>query len=95
MDAVNGDCQNNDIYKHLGRRSGANENDHIEAVKQNFEERFGTRGFMYLHVSEILKNYPKWDAEKPIDITCVEDIFGPDKRPRPERINSRGGKKKK
>ena len=81
---LNGDCQKfNGIYKHLQRRSGETEHDHVENAKANFEQRFGTRGFTYVHVWEILKNYPKWDAEEPLDIACVEDIFGPDKRDRP------------
>ena len=42
-----------------------------------------------------MKNYPKWDAEDPLDVTCLDDIFGPDKRPRPERTNRRAGKKQK
>jgi hypothetical protein len=77
---INGDCQKfKAIYKHLQRRSGENEHDHIEIAKTSFDERFGSRGFTYVHVWEILKLYLKWDAEEPLDITCLEDIFGPDK----------------
>ncbi|PWA92012.1 myb-like domain, Myb/SANT-like DNA-binding domain protein [Artemisia annua] len=93
---LNGDCQKfNAIYKHIGRRSGENDRDQIENAKKSFEERFGTRGFNYEHVLDVLKHYPKWDAEEPIDITCLDDIFGPDKRPRPERTTRRPGKKQK
>lgn len=48
---LNGDCQKfNAIYKHIQRRSGENEHDHIKNAKTNFEERFGSRGFTYEHV---------------------------------------------
>ena len=51
---------------------------------------------MYVHVWEILRHYPKWDAEEAIDITCLEDIFGPDKRPRPDDAKkTRTAKKQK
>lgn len=93
---LNGDCQKfNAIYRHIERLSGENEHDHIENAKTSFEERFGSRGFTYVHVWEILKRYPKWDAEEPLDITCLEDIFGPDKRPCLERNTKRAGKKQK
>lgn len=93
---LNSDCQKfHAIYKHIGRRSGENEHDQIKNAEANFEERFGLRGFTYLHVWEVLKQYPKWDAEEPLDISCLEDIFGPDKRPRPERTTKRAGKKQK
>ena len=53
----NGDCQKfHAIYRHIQRRSGENEHDHIENAKANFEQRFGTRGFTYVHVWKILKN---------------------------------------
>ena len=93
---MNADCQKfHAIYKHLERRSGENDHDHVENAKTSFSQRFGQRGFNLVHVWEILKRYPKWDAEEPLDITCLEDIFGPDKRPRPERTNRRPGKKPK
>ena len=61
---LNGDCQKfHALYKHLERRSGENEHNHINNAKANFDERFGSRGFNYEHVWEVLKNYPKWDAE--------------------------------
>lgn len=87
---INGDCQKfNVVYKQLQRRICENEADHLENAKTNFEERFGSKSFMYVHVWEVLNFFPKWDAEEPIDITCLEDIFGPDKRPRPERDGGR------
>jgi hypothetical protein len=91
---MNGDCQKfNAIYKHLVRRSGENEHDQINNAKVSFAERFGARGFTYEHVWEFLRNYPKWNVEDPLDVSCLEDIFGPDARPRPERANKRAGKK--
>ena len=93
---LNGDCQKfHTIYKHLERRSGETEHDHIENAKTSFEERFGSRGFTYVHIWEVLKHYPKWDVEEPLDITCFDDIFGPDKRPHPKRNNKRAEKKQK
>lgn len=69
---INGDCKKfNVVYKHLQRRSGENEHDQLENAKTNFENHFGNKSFMYVHVWEILRHYPKWDAEEPIDITCL------------------------
>ncbi|PWA94497.1 ABC transporter Tap-like, P-loop containing nucleoside triphosphate hydrolase [Artemisia annua] len=93
---LNSDCQKiNSNYKHIGRRSGENEYDQIKNAETNFEQRFGTRSFTYLHVWEILKQYPKWDAEDPLNFACLEDIFGPDKRPRPETTTTQAQKKQK
>lgn len=94
---INGNCQKfNTIYKHLQHRSGENDVDHLENAKTNFEQRFGSRSFMYFHVWEVLRNYPKWDADDPIDISCTEDIFDPDKRPHPDGAKkSRASKKQK
>lgn len=94
---VNGDCQKfNDVYKHLQRRSGENNNDHFESAKENFEQRFAGKKFEYVHMRDILKKNPKWDAEEPIDIACLEDIFGLDKRPRPDgAYKTRASKKTK
>lgn len=66
---INGDCQKfNVVYKHLQHRSGENDIDHLENAKTSFEQHFSERSFMYVHVWEVLRKYPKWD---------VEDIFGP------------------
>jgi hypothetical protein len=86
---INGDCQKfNAFYKHLQRRSGENKHDHLENAKRNFE-RFGSKEFVYVHIWQVLKNYPKWNAEDPIDITCLKDIFRPNKRPHPKRDGGR------
>ena len=60
---INGDCQKfNDFYKYLQRRSGENDPNHLENAKTNFENWFGNKSYMHVHVWEILRHYPNWDA---------------------------------
>ncbi|GJX87270.1 hypothetical protein Tco_0339284 [Tanacetum coccineum] len=82
---INGDCQKfNVIYKHLERKSGRNEADHIEAAKVTFAaQQLKGRKFMLEHAWRILKGHSKWDAPKPIDTEDHTEIFRPDVRPRP------------
>ncbi|GJS61793.1 hypothetical protein Tco_0656577 [Tanacetum coccineum] len=81
---INSDCQKfNAIYKHLIRKSGENEVDHIENANDTYMERYGNTKFQYVHSSNILKSYPKWDATKPIDEDNLTELFGPDPRARP------------
>ncbi|GKC61082.1 hypothetical protein Tco_1088680 [Tanacetum coccineum] len=81
---INGDCQKfNAIYKHLERKSGENEADHIETAKTNFMAQSKGRKFLLDYAWRILKNHSKWDALKPLDTNDHTKIFGPDVRPRP------------
>ncbi|GJS98550.1 zinc finger BED domain-containing protein RICESLEEPER 2-like protein [Tanacetum coccineum] len=86
---INGDCQNfNAIYKHLERKSGENEADHIEAAKITFAaQQLTGRKFQLEHCWRILKGHSKWDAPKPLDTEDHTEIFSPDVRPRPARKN--------
>ncbi|GKB70963.1 hypothetical protein Tco_0932375 [Tanacetum coccineum] len=78
---INGDCQKfNAIYKHLTRKSEKNEADHIENAKDSYMECCDNKKFAYVHVWNILKSYPKWDAAKPIDEVNLAELFGPDLR---------------
>ncbi|GKC13560.1 hypothetical protein Tco_1010342 [Tanacetum coccineum] len=77
------DCQRfNDIYKNLNRKSGESDADLVENAKTAYIDRYGKK-FLYPHVWNILKNYPKWDAAEPIDADNLEELFGPDPRERP------------
>ncbi|GKA38787.1 hypothetical protein Tco_0731338 [Tanacetum coccineum] len=80
---INGDCQKfNAIYKHLERKSGENEVDHIEAAKVTFvAQQPKGRKFMLEHAWRILKGHSKWDASKPLETKDHTEIFGPDVRP--------------
>ncbi|GJU89970.1 hypothetical protein Tco_1302393 [Tanacetum coccineum] len=82
---INGDCQKfNAIYKHLERKSGENEADHIETAKINFAaQQAKGRKFLLDHAWRILKNHSKWDAPELLDTDDHTKIFGPDVRPRP------------
>ncbi|GKD36856.1 hypothetical protein Tco_1257063 [Tanacetum coccineum] len=81
---INDDCQKfNAIYKHLQRKSGENEVDHIENAKTNFTERYDNRKFTFIHVWNVLKAYPKCDSAEPIDQDNLAELFGTDPRPRP------------
>ncbi|GKB19576.1 hypothetical protein Tco_0853499 [Tanacetum coccineum] len=82
---INGDCQKfNAIYKHLRRKSGENEADHIEAAKVTFAaQQTKGRKFQVEHAWRILKGHSKWDAPKPLDTEDHTKIFRPDVRPRP------------
>ncbi|GKC61207.1 hypothetical protein Tco_1088805 [Tanacetum coccineum] len=84
-DSINGDCQKfNAIYKHIERKSGENEADHIEAAKITFAAHQSKgRKFQLEHAWRILKGHSKWDAPKPLDTEDHTEIFGPDTRPRP------------
>ncbi|GKA10198.1 melanoma-associated antigen 8 isoform X1 [Tanacetum coccineum] len=80
---MHGDCQRfNAYYKQANRKSGENEADLIETVKTVYLERVGKK-FQYPHMWKILKEYPKWDAAKPIDGDNLLEVFVPDKRERP------------
>ncbi|GJW53280.1 hypothetical protein Tco_0097365 [Tanacetum coccineum] len=80
---MHGDCQRlNSIYKHLTRKSGENDSDHVENAKTSYMERYGNKRFQYVHAWDILKNYPKWDAAEPIDEDNLVELFGPDPRAR-------------
>ncbi|GKD63303.1 hypothetical protein Tco_1305411 [Tanacetum coccineum] len=63
---INGDCQKfNAIYKHLERKSGENEADHIEAAKITFATQQPTgRKFQLEHCWRILKGHSKWYKHK-------------------------------
>ncbi|GJU19072.1 hypothetical protein Tco_1147038 [Tanacetum coccineum] len=82
---INGDCQKfNVIYKHIQRKSGENEADHIEAAKITFAaQQPKGRKFQLEHAWHILKGHSKWDAPEPLDTEDHTEIFGPDTRPRP------------
>nr|GEZ04485.1 laccase/diphenol oxidase family protein [Tanacetum cinerariifolium] len=82
---INGDCQKfNTIYKHLERKNGENEADHIDAAKITFAaQQPKGRKFQLEHCWRILKARSKWDAPKPLDTEDHTEIFGPDVRPRP------------
>ncbi|GJU27412.1 hypothetical protein Tco_1166033 [Tanacetum coccineum] len=81
---MHGDCQRfNPIYKHLTRRSGESDADLVENAKLSYLQRYGNKKFQYVHVWNILKNYPKWNAAKPIDADNLKELFGPDPRERP------------
>ncbi|GJV44988.1 hypothetical protein Tco_1429524 [Tanacetum coccineum] len=77
---TNADCQKfNAIYKHLERKSGENEADHIEAAKISFaaQQQKG-RKFQLEHCWRILRGHPKWDAPTPLDTEDHTEIFGAD-----------------
>nr|GEV88679.1 hypothetical protein [Tanacetum cinerariifolium] len=82
---INGDCQKfNAIYKHLERKSGKNEADHIEAAKVTFAaQQPKGRKFQLEHAWRILKGHSKWDPPKPLYMEDHTKNFGPDVRPRP------------
>ncbi|GKB72618.1 hypothetical protein Tco_0934030 [Tanacetum coccineum] len=82
---TNADCQKfNAIYKHLERKSGENEADHIEAAKITFAaQQPKGRKFQLEHCWRILRGHPKWDAPTPLDTEDHTEIFGADVRPRP------------
>nr|GEU60089.1 hypothetical protein [Tanacetum cinerariifolium] len=86
---INGDCQKfNAIYKHLERKSGENEADHIDAAKITFAAQHATgRKFQLGHSWRILKGRSNWDAPKALDTEDHTEIFGPDVRPRPAGKN--------
>nr|GEY35714.1 hypothetical protein [Tanacetum cinerariifolium] len=37
----------------------------------------------YVHVRNILKKFPKWNATEPIDADNLQELFGPDPREHP------------
>ncbi|GKA06298.1 hypothetical protein Tco_0685522 [Tanacetum coccineum] len=75
---INGDCKKfNAIYKHLKRKSGENEADHIEAANVTFAaQQPKGRKFMLEHAWRILKGNSKWAAPKPLDTKDHTEIFG-------------------
>ncbi|GJW86377.1 glutathione S-transferase T3-like protein [Tanacetum coccineum] len=92
---MHGDCQRfNAIYKHLTRKSGESDADLVENAKTTYMERYGNKKFQYVHVWNILKNYPKWNAAEPIDEDNLQELFGPDPRERPAG-KQRASKKQK
>ncbi|GKF00895.1 hypothetical protein Tco_0027818 [Tanacetum coccineum] len=81
---MHGDCQRfNSIYKHLTRRSGESDAYLVENAKLSYLQRYGNKKFQYVHVWNILKNYPKWNAAGPIDANNLKELIGPDPRERP------------
>ncbi|GJX42895.1 hypothetical protein Tco_0257885 [Tanacetum coccineum] len=48
-----------------------------------YMERYGNKKFQYVHIWNILKNYPKWNAAEPIDEDNLQELFGRDPRERP------------
>ncbi|GKD54604.1 hypothetical protein Tco_1287991, partial [Tanacetum coccineum] len=91
---MHGDCQRfNGIYKHLNRKSKESDADLVENAKTAYHDRTGKK-FLYPHVWNILKNYPKWDATEPIDADNLQELFGPDPRER-SAGKQRAPKKKK
>ncbi|GKA90797.1 hypothetical protein Tco_0812667 [Tanacetum coccineum] len=89
---MHGDCQRfNGIYKHLNRKSGESDVDLVENAKTIYIDRYGKK-ILYPHVWSILKNYPKWNAAKPIDEDNLQELFGPDQRERP--VGKQRAKKK-
>ncbi|GJU97263.1 hypothetical protein Tco_1326534 [Tanacetum coccineum] len=92
---MHGDCQRfNAIYKHLTRKSGESDADLVENAKTTYMERYGNKKFQYVHVWNILKNYPKWNAAEPIDEVNLQELFCPDLRERPAG-KQRASKKQK
>nr|GFC31906.1 hypothetical protein [Tanacetum cinerariifolium] len=45
--------------------------------------RYGNKKIQYVHVWNILKKFPKWNAAEPIDADNLQELFGPDPRERP------------
>nr|GEU67181.1 glutathione S-transferase T3-like [Tanacetum cinerariifolium] len=81
---MHGDCQRfNAIYKHLTRKSGESDVDLVHNAKTSFLQRHGNKKFQYVHVWNILKNYLKWSAAKPIDEDNHQELFGPNPREGP------------
>ncbi|GJV19598.1 hypothetical protein Tco_1368618 [Tanacetum coccineum] len=81
---MHGDCQRfNAIYKHLTRKSGESDADLVENAKTSYLQRYGNKKFQYVHVWNILKKFPKWNAAEPIDADNLQELFGPDPRERP------------
>ncbi|GKC73394.1 glutathione S-transferase T3-like protein [Tanacetum coccineum] len=92
---MHGHCQMfNAIYKYLTRKSGENDADLVENAKTTYIERYGNKKIQYVHVWNILKNYPKWNAAEPIDEDNLQELFGPDPRERPAD-KQRASKKQK
>nr|GEU58924.1 hypothetical protein [Tanacetum cinerariifolium] len=63
--------------------SEESDDDLVENAKQSFLQRYGNKKFQYDRVWNILKNYLKWNAAKPIDKDNLQELFGPDPRERP------------
>ncbi|GKE15759.1 hypothetical protein Tco_1423336 [Tanacetum coccineum] len=92
---MHGDCQRfNAIYKHLTRKSGENDADLVENAKTTYMELYGNKKIQYVHVWNILKNYPKWNVAESIDEDNLQELFGPDPRERPAG-KQRASKKQK
>ncbi|GJU07702.1 hypothetical protein Tco_1124132 [Tanacetum coccineum] len=77
---INGDCQKfNAIYKHLERKSGENEADHIEAAKITFATQQPTgRKFQLELCWRIFKRSLQMGRAKPLDTEDHTEIFGHD-----------------
>nr|GEV48987.1 ribonuclease H-like domain-containing protein [Tanacetum cinerariifolium] len=81
---MHGDCQRlNAINKHLTRKSGENDVDLVENAKTTYMEQYGNKKVHYVHVWNILKNHPKWNATEPMDEDNLQKLFGPDPKERP------------
>ncbi|GJU37370.1 hypothetical protein Tco_1185724 [Tanacetum coccineum] len=78
---MHGDCPRfNAIYKHLTRKSGESDADLVENAKTIYLQRYGNKKFHYVHMWNILKKFPKWNAAEPIDADNLQELFGPDPR---------------
>ncbi|GJV59899.1 hypothetical protein Tco_1465999 [Tanacetum coccineum] len=81
---MHGDCRRfNAIYKHLTRKSEESDADLVENAKTSYLQRYCNKKFQYVHVWNILKKFPKWNAAEPIDADNLQELFGPDPRERP------------
>ncbi|GJT80480.1 glutathione S-transferase T3-like protein [Tanacetum coccineum] len=71
---INGDCQKfNAIYKHLERKSGENEADHIEAANINFAaQQPKGRKFMLEHARKLQGGISAYEAKKQKKMAITE-----------------------
>ncbi|GJT08561.1 hypothetical protein Tco_0843023 [Tanacetum coccineum] len=56
---------------------------HAEMQRRLILSDMVNKKFQYVHVWNILKNYPKWNVAEPIDEDNLQKLFGPDPRERP------------
>ncbi|GJZ07780.1 hypothetical protein Tco_0542063 [Tanacetum coccineum] len=90
---IHGDCQRfNSIYKHLTRRSGESDAYLVENAKLSYLQRYGNKKFQYVHMWNILKNYPTLNVTEPIDANNLKELIGPDPK---ERLAGKQRAKKK
>ncbi|GJW80940.1 hypothetical protein Tco_0144915 [Tanacetum coccineum] len=71
---INGDCQKfNAIYKHLQRKSGENETDHIEAAKVTFAaQQTKGRKFQLKHARKLQAGTSAYEAKKEKELPLME-----------------------